>query len=164
MEELEAEKDRLLTSARVGYEHSIEHFSSSEVSAILASTFYRYHYVFHTQECLCLARAVRRNPSFDSRFYIYSRLRRLNESDGSGLGPIERIMFDQEEKQSAQLRIEAYRLLQQLWDIMSDGTPDLVAIEATGVSLQETLSRIEEAFGRLLELNPTSTKTLRAYA
>jgi len=73
-------------------------------------------------------------------------------------------MFDQEQRQSAQLRVEAYRLLQQLWDIMSEGTPDLVSIEQTGVALQETLNRIEQAYTKLLELNPQSTKTLRAYA
>ena len=45
---------------------------------------------------------------------------------------------------------------------MSEGTPDLVAVETTGVALQATLSRIEQAFAKLLELNPLSTKTLRA--
>lgn len=94
IDEIEAEKVRLMDSARVGYEHCLEHFSNSEMSAILASTFYRHHYMFQTQECLCLARALKRSPSMDTRFYIYSRLRRLNESDGSGLGPIERLMFD----------------------------------------------------------------------
>jgi len=52
-----------------------------------------------------------------------------------------------------QLRIEAYRLMQQLWDTMSEGTPDLAQIDATGVALQETLDSIERAFSRLLQLN-----------
>lgn len=162
--ELQLEMERLLTAAKSGFEYGLEHFSGDECTALLAGMFYRFHYPFHLHECLCLSRALRRSPSVDSRFYIYSRLRRLNESDGSGLGPIERIMFDQGQKQAAQLKIDAYRLLQQLWNVLSEGMPDLQSVESTGVHLQDTLEQIEEAYTKLLALHPTSTKTLRAYA
>jgi len=163
-EQLEAERNRIIETARKGYEHAMEHFSSSELMAIMAATFYRYLFPFHYQECTCLAHALRRGTNLDSSFYIYSRLRHLNESDGSGLGPIERILFDQERKSSSSLRVDAYRLLQQLWGVLADSTPDLLAVQEVGVQLLDTLNRIESSFDRLLHLNPQSTKTLRAYA
>jgi len=78
--------------------------------------------------------------------YVRSRLRELNESSGNGLGPIERIMFDQVNKSTVQMRVEAHRLVQQLWDILSDTTPDLVSIETTGILLQETLANMDKSF------------------
>jgi len=142
----------------------LEHYAGSELATIMASSFYRFHYPFHYQECVCYARALRKLPNIDTRFYIQARLQRLQQSDGNGLGPVERILFERELRGNAQLRVEAYRLMQNLWEIMSEATPDLMQIEETGMALQTTLQSLETSFVTMLELNPESTKTLRGYA
>jgi len=45
--ELRKETMRVLASARWGYELALEQFTDSELAAISASAFYRFHYPFH---------------------------------------------------------------------------------------------------------------------
>jgi len=104
------------------------------------------------------------SPGPDIRFYIRLRMLALNESDGTAMGPIERQLFDRQTRMGSQLRVEAFRLLQQLWQILSEATPDLVLIQETGEALEDTLERINTTFQQLLELNPKSSSTMRAYA
>jgi len=164
LEELEAERDRIINTVRIGYEHALERFAGQEVAAMMAAAFYQHHYPFRYQECVCYARALRIMPSVDTRFFIHSRLQRMQQSDDNGLGPVERLMFDRELRKNTHLRVDAYRLMQNLWDTLAEPTPDLIQIEVTGMALQSTLSRLDVVYNRLLELNPESTSALRGYA
>jgi len=111
-----------------------------------------------------MSQALHRSPGVDTRYYIQERLQRLNESDGSGLGSVERLILEHEKKVISRQRIEAFRLMQNLWETLAEGTPDLANVESTGILLQQAISRIDCAFNKLLGINPQSVWTLRNFA
>jgi len=71
-EDVKVELKRVRAEAERGYQYGMERFNRDEMAFIQFGIFTRYFATFSFLECIALSRALKLNPSMDSKFYSES--------------------------------------------------------------------------------------------
>ena len=105
----------------------------------------------------------------DVAFWVENRLQHLRgmRTKGAGDGDLttwERVLFDQHYSSMMRFQRQWYKAQIRLWSELMGSAPERWVVQAVAESLHDCLTGIDSAFRALKELNPDSTKVMRAYA
>jgi len=121
-------------------------------------------------EIMALSQAKRHSQSpWDVQFWVEQRLQVLRSSQdldnasGTGLTPVQRLLFDQEFETATQQQKQWYRGMVEMWHELKSSTPDKYALQLTARRMALALTNCEEAFRQLMDINKNSVKVLKAY-
>lgn len=152
-----------LALAEQGFRQAVKADKTSGIEHLQLGEFYHIAHKHKFAAVTALQKAGQCSSALDVQFFVYQRTRQLQERDVENSGrsvmsAVDQVSFELHATAADQARLEYYKQQSDLFAVLSEGNPDVKAMERLGHSIAHLRRKMTTHYNSMIAVNDSSVK------